>query len=65
MTKAHISRHSATHHPRGKLSTYYLSCFDKLAQKQDLDLTEQVSSASAEELEQDEGPAMTMGGMGS
>ncbi len=40
----------------------YLSCFDKQAQKLELDLTEQAPPTLVEELEQDDEPGMTMGG---
>ena len=63
MTKAHISRLSATHHPRDQLITYYLACFDKQAQKLEMCQTEEAPPDQTEELEQDEGPSMTMGGM--
>ena len=63
MTKAHISRLSATHHPRDQLITYYLACFDKQTQKQEMCLTEEAPSKLIEDLEPDNGPGMTMGGL--
>ena len=41
----------------------YLGCFDKQAQKQEMCLTEEAPPDQTEELEQNEGPTMTMGGL--
>lgn len=41
----------------------YLSCFDKQAQKLEMCQTEEAPPGLVEELEPDEGPTMTMGGM--
>ena len=68
MTKSLYSRHSAIHHPRDKLVTYYLTCFDKRVQEMcqagEPDLTEN-SPAEGRDCaeEQTMGASPVMGGM--
>ena len=58
MTKSLFSRHSAIHHPRDKLVTYYLAAFDLREQE----LYQAQEQEQETEPEQTQGPEM--GGMG-